>query len=362
MTTWNHPFFIVNPASGAGTTRSRFLGMEPALRRRFPGMEATFTEGPLHAACLAAEVVSRGDVDLLVVFGGDGTLNEAVSGLLSSLGLVHPPTIGGPHPPTPGRDPPVLAVFPGGTGGDFRRLLGLTGDPDRLLDYLARGRPRAVDAGVLDYITLDGRPASRAFLNIASAGISGVVDRYVNSTTKVFGGRVSFLVGTLRGMVRYRNVPMRVRVDGQDFHEGPAALVAIANGRFFGGGMMIAPGAALDDGLLDVVILGDLSKAQFLGLSRTIYSGRHLGRPGIVATQGREVVVTAEREALIDLDGEQVGCLPMTARLVAGSVRLLVLEDPSPLPGVLTPASLPSGAGVGEFENARTDGLRDGIA
>lgn len=336
MTTWSRPFFLVNPASGAGATRSRFLGMEPALRRLFPGMEAAFTEGTLHAARLAAEAVSRGDVDLLVVFGGDGTLNEAVSGLLSPLlGVSRPPAaVGMPHPPTPGG--PVLAVFPGGTGGDFRRLLGLTRDPDRLLDYLARGRPRAVDAGVLDYVTPTGRAATRPFLNIASAGISGVVDRYVNSTTKVFGGRVSFFVGTLRGMARYRNVPMRVQVDGRDFCEGPAALVAVANGRFFGGGMMIAPGAALDDGLLDVVVLGDLSKVRFLGLSRFIYSGRHLGRPGIVATRGREVVVTAEREVLIDLDGEQVGCLPMTARLLAGAVRLLVPEGPGPLAGVLT--------------------------
>ncbi len=317
---WTHPVFIVNPASGAGATRSRFLGMEPALRRLFPGMEATFTEGTLHAARLAAEVASRGDVDLLVVFGGDGTLNEAVSGLLAD---------GRPNAP-------VLAVFPGGTGGDFRRLLGLTADPDRLLDYLARGRPRFVDAGVLEYVTPEGRAETRSFLNIASAGISGVVDRYVNSTTKVFGGRVSFLVGTLRGMVGYRNVPMRVRVDGRDFHEGPAALVAVANGRFFGGGMMIAPGAALDDGLLDVVVLGDLSKARFLGLSRTIYSGRHVGRPGVVATRGREVVVTAEREALIDLDGEQVGRLPMTARLLGGAIRLLVPEGPGPIPGVFT--------------------------
>ncbi len=336
---WNHPFFIVNPASGAGATRSRFLRMQPALRRRFPGMEVTFTEGTLHAAHLAAEAVSRGDVDLVVVFGGDGTLNEAVSGLLSSLAGAPHPFAPDRHPepyPAAIRDAPVLAVFPGGTGGDFRRLLGLTGDPDRLLDYLARGRPRAVDAGVLEYVTPEGRATSRPFLNIASAGISGLVDRYVNATTKVFGGRVSFFVGTLRGMVRYRNVAMRVQVDARDVHEGRAALVAVANGRFFGGGMMIAPGAVLDDGLLDVVVLGDLSKARFLGLSRTIYSGRHLGQAGIVATRGREVVITAEHETLIDLDGEQVGRLPMTARLLAGAVRLLVPEGPGPLPGAFT--------------------------
>lgn len=327
--TWTHPFFVVNPASGAGTTRARFLAMEPALRQLFPGMEAAFTEGTLHAARLVAEVVSRGDVDLLVVFGGDGTINEAVSGLLASAtGAGDSPGLGGPLP--------VLAVLPGGTGGDFRRLLGLTRDRERLLDYLARGRPWAADAGVLEFRTPGGEAATRPFLNIASAGISGVVDRYVNSTTKVFGGRVSFFVGTLRGMVRYRNVPMRVRVDGRDLHEGPTALVAVANGRFFGGGMMVAPAAALDDGLLDVVVIGDLSKVQFLGLSRYIYSGGHVGRPGIVTGRGREVMVTAGGEALIDLDGEQVGCLPMTARVLAGAIRVLVPEGAGPLPGVWT--------------------------
>lgn len=319
MTPWKHPLFIVNPASGAGQTRARFFRMEPDLRRMFCGMDVVFTEGPLHAMRIALDAAKRGETDLLVVFGGDGTLNEVVSGLLSGEGT--------------GR--PVLAVLPGGTGGDFRRLLGLTGDLDRLKRYLVSGRPTAVDAGNLDYVAHDGTVATRYFLNIASAGISGLVDRYVNSTTKVFGGRISFLVGTLRGMFRYKNVFMRVLVDGRCFHEGPAAVVAVANGRFFGGGMMVAPKATLDDGLLDVVVLGDLSKVRFLGLSRFIYSGRHLGQPGITTTRGREVVVTAGGEALIDLDGEQVGRLPMTARVRPGAVRLLVPDWPGLLPCVL---------------------------
>ncbi len=317
--TWSHPLFIVNPASGAGTTRSRFRRMEPALRRLFPHMQAVFTEGPLHATQLAADAVSRGDVDLVVAFGGDGTLNEVVGGLLAG----------------PESDRPVLAVLPGGTGGDFRRLLRLSTATEDLLDYLVRGRPRAVDAGELQYVDAGGQPRCRAFLNIASAGISGLVDRYVNSTTKAFGGRVSFFVGTLRGMLRWRNVPIRVEVDGRTFHEGRAALVAIGNGRFFGGGMMIAPQAALDDGLADVVVLGDLSKARFFGLSRFIYSGRHIGRPGIAMTRGREVVLASEAEVLIDLDGEQVGRLPAEACVRSQAIRLLVPSGVAPLPGVL---------------------------
>jgi len=318
---FQHPLVIVNPASAAGTTHRRFLQLEPRLRRLFPAMEVAVTQGPLHAVDLAAEA-ARDDprretpVDLVMAFGGDGTLNEVVTGLLSGRKA--------------GSEPPVLAVFPSGTGGDFRRLLGLSADPEGLLACLCGGVVRPVDAGLLEYEGPAGDRVSRPFLNIASCGISGLVDRYVNSTTKVFGGRVSFFAGTLRGMLRYQNVAMRVRVDGTEFFEGPAALVAVANGRFFGGGMMIAPRAVLDDGLLDVVVLGDLGKVEFLSLSRFIYSGRHLDRPKIGTARGTQVEVASEAEALIDLDGEQVGRLPLRASVLRAAIRLLVPGPTAP--------------------------------
>ncbi|NOZ02750.1 MAG: diacylglycerol kinase family lipid kinase [Deltaproteobacteria bacterium] len=300
-----NPFFIVNPHSANGATKRRFGSMEPTLRAAFPDMKVAYTEGPMHAATLSGEAVARGD-ELVVACGGDGTLNEVIQ------------PVAGTGCKT------VIAVMPSGTGGDFRRMLGLKTEAEDIVGYLRHGEPRTVDTGILEYANLAGGRDSRAFMNIASCGISGQVDHYVNNTSKALGGRASFLIGSLRGMFGYRNVEMSVKVDDRPFYEGPANLVAVANGRFFGGGMMVAPGSSLDDGLFDVVVFGDLTKLEFIGLSRRIYSGHHLTHPKIRHGRGSTVEVESRDQALIDLDGEQVGGIPMRAGIRPASLRLLV--------------------------------------
>jgi YegS/Rv2252/BmrU family lipid kinase len=301
------PFFVVNPCSANGATRERFARMLPSLRSAFPSMGFSLTERPLHAGELAAQAVRDG-FSPVVACGGDGTLNEAAGGILDAgLG-----------------SEAVLGYLPSGTGGDFRRILDLPAEPADAVPYIASGCERIVDAGRLQFVSADGRTVSRPFVNIASFGISGLVDHYVNTSTKALGGKASFLIGTIRGMLSYDDVRMKVIVDGQVFHEGPCKLVTAANGQFFGGGMQIAPRSALDDGLLDVTILGELSLLEFAGLSRYIYAGTHLDRPKIRSTRGRRIEVTAEGRALIDLDGEQVGRLPVVAEALPGALRLLV--------------------------------------
>lgn len=314
---WSHPFFVVNPVSGAGGAIALFKALEGPLKEKYPNMEYALTEGSMHAMNLVIEAASNKNIDLLGVFGGDGTLNEVVCGLMQSE-----------HRPT-------LAVFPGGTGGDFRRVVGIVRNTKFLVEYLEKGQSVPIDVGLLHYLDRPGE--SRYFLNIASLGISGLVDRYVNSTTKVFGGKVSFIVGTLRGIYRYKNLEMDVTVDGQTFYQGPAALVVTANGRFFGGGMMIAPHAVVDDGLLDVVVLGDFSKLEFIGLSRFIYSGRHIGHKKCTHCRGRVVIVRVAGEALVDIDGEQVGSAPVRVEVIGGALRVLVPQKHA-MPGAFRSA------------------------
>lgn len=301
------PFFVVNPHSANGTTRQRFRDLEPVLRAAFPALRCAFTNAPLHAVSLA-ENAAREGADVLVAVGGDGTVNEVVAGLLAS-----------------GRAGAcALAVMPSGTGGDFRRTAGFPRDPGALVDYLQSSERRPVDAGLLEFVDANGQQRSRPFVNIASLGISGLVDRYVNSSSKALGGTASFLLGSLRGMLAYRNLPMQVRVDGMPFWEGPTNLVAIANGQFFGGGMRVAPGALLDDGAFDVVVFEDLTKPEFVALSAVIYEGRHVGRPKVRITRGTRVEVTAIGDALIDLDGEAVGRAPVKATMLQGALTALL--------------------------------------
>ncbi len=175
-------------------------------------------------------------------------------------------------------------------------------------------RPRRVDVGWLRYVDHEGRPAERAFLNIASFGISGLVVQLVNETPKWLGGTPSFLIGTLRAMAQYRNQRVRVMVDGGEPHEGDVLSVAVANGRFFGGGMQIAPRAEIDDGLFDVVTLG-ITSLESLKQTLNVYRGTHLDHPGITCVQASRVYaepVNAADHVQIDLDGETPGRLPAT--------------------------------------------------
>jgi len=299
--------FIVNPNSANGQTRARFAATQPGLAAVFPEMKVRYTERPCHAIDLACEAAGQ-DFEAIVAVGGDGTLNEVVSGL---------DRCGRP-------DSVLLGMIPSGTGGDFRKTSGFPKSMEQAVAYLSDWRERRVDYGVLTFRNLDGSSGRRPFINIASIGLSGVTDDYVNHTTKAFGGKASFMIGAVRGILAYRNVDMTVRVDGVQIHEGRTALVTMANGRFFGGGMMMAPDAELDDGMLRVVILGDMGKLEFMSLSSAIYAGTHVKHPKCKLARGRVVEVEPASRALIDLDGEMPGMGPVRAEVIPGALRLMV--------------------------------------
>jgi diacylglycerol kinase family enzyme len=184
-----------------------------------------------------------------------------------------------------------------------------------------------MDLGVLRFVAHEGGERTRAFVNVASFGIGGQVDAIVNAMPKWLGGRASFFVGTLQAMVRYRNASVRVRVDGTTWFEGPVFNVAIANGRFFGGGMMIAPQADPSDGRFEVVSLGDLTRAEAIGLSSKIYKGAHLAAEGVKVTTGTTIEAEPMHpwaSVLLDVDGEQPGKLPATATIAKGALTFRV--------------------------------------
>jgi diacylglycerol kinase family enzyme len=174
-------------------------------------------------------------------------------------------------------------------------------------------------------VDFEGHEVTKAFINITSFGVGGVTDKLVNEAPKWLGGKLSFFVGSARAMLRYRNEPVRVRVDGRDFVDGPIFNVAMANGRFFGGGMMIAPNANLSDGVLDVVCLGDMRRTEALALSSKIYKGTHVSSPNVLVTRGAEIEAEPARRAqkvLLDMDGETPGMLPIHVRVAPGLLRV----------------------------------------
>lgn len=306
---------LVNPRSRNGATGRRLDALRGTLRAVLGELEIEATRGPRDAERIAREA-ARAGVERIVIAGGDGTTSEVVTGLLAA-GL-------GAHV--------RLALLPLGTGGDLVRALGVPRDVEGALARIAAGKERSVDAGRARYRDAAGHERESYFLNVASAGISGLVTALVNEAPKSLGGTLSFLIGTLRGIARHRAVPARVVVDGRTIHEGPLVLATAANGRYFGGGMHVAPNALLDDGLLDVTLIGGVSKLRLLRELPKLYTGAHLGAEAVIADRGRTIEITplasdAGADPIhIELDGEPLGRAPVAFEVVPGAVTLLGVD------------------------------------
>ncbi|MBN1606544.1 MAG: diacylglycerol kinase family lipid kinase [Polyangiaceae bacterium] len=303
---------IVNPRAGRGVARVRARRVVGALEQAGVRAELVETGGPDDAARLVREAHSDG-VDCVAIVGGDGSLNEAAQAYIDRQGQA---VVG-----------PELALIPSGTGGDYARTLGLGSSIEDAVTRLLSDQARAVDLGVVELSTADGARVSRAFINILSFGLSGLADVLAQRVPAWLGGRNRYLVSGLWALARYRNAPVRVSVDGQLLHEGPVLTVAVAHGQYFGGGMWIAPNADPADGLFDVIVLADLSRRESLALIGHVYGGSHIGRPKLHVIRGRQVVAEPlgeAREAMIDLDGETAGHLPLAARVLSGALRVRV--------------------------------------
>jgi diacylglycerol kinase family enzyme len=215
-----------------------------------------------------------------------------------------------------------LAICSAGTGGDFARSIGLSGKP--LTTAFASATERRIDVGKASFINHSGQSETRYFLNIASFGSSGLVVEKVNGTSKLFGAKLSFYVGTLRGLLAYRNQRVQLHIDGHVDKQRVVNTVAVANGRYFGGSMMIAPDASLDDGAFDTTVIGDVGALTFLRYAPRLYRGTHLNLPFIHSIRGQIIEANPVDNApiLLELDGEQVGRLPVRFENLPQALRL----------------------------------------
>jgi diacylglycerol kinase (ATP) len=298
--------FLVNPASANGSTGRRWP--EIARQASSQGLigDALLSEAPRHLSELAAQAVSDG-ASVLVVVGGDGSVHEVANGLLAA-----------------GRGSAVeLAVLPRGTGKDFVRSLRIPGDLRTAIDVARNGRPRAVDAGRAKYTSWDGSAAEAYFANFGGAGISGAIARRANVSSKALGGRMSFLWATVAVFAKWKSAAVTARVDDTD-RSGQMFEVLAMNGDYAAGGMWVTPEAEPDDGRLDVLLIGDITKADFVRTFPKIYRGKHLTHPKIELLHGTAVHVDADVPLPIVLDGEQPGTTPVTFELVPHALRVRV--------------------------------------
>jgi len=305
---------VVNPTAGSGRMGRKWPEVSQALKRHFPELRIEETRASGDACALARKFAIEG-VGLVIAAGGDGTVSEVVDGLLEAR--------------DEGAAACELGVVPIGTGSDLARSLGLSGDPVAVAARIASATARKLDAGRVDFIDDHGALCTRHFVNIASFGLSGPTARAVNQAKREsrMSGKALFLWHTIREIIRYRFQHVRVTVDGGEPVEGRIALVAVANGRYFGGGMMIAPEAAQDDGLAEVVIVLGTSKLSMLKDLRLVYSGSHRGLPSCRFLRGRKVTIEPVGDALlngalVDIDGESPGRIPATVEMLPGALQV----------------------------------------
>lgn len=300
------PLFVVNPASGGGRTGKTFGSMRATIERALGPVEVVETAARGHGIALAREGAERGH-PLVVAVGGDGTFHEVCNGVLDAKVETRP----------------EVGLVAQGTGGDFRRTVGLEHRLDAYLDALASKKTRPLDVGHLRYRDPSGREATRWFVNILSAGMGGLVDKFVADAPSFVGGKAAYFAASVRALVQIQEGRLRCSssLDGKAEDRNLATfMLAICNGRYFGGGMHVAPMADPADGVFDVVSLGARSKLAFAVQSSSIYEGKHLDKPGTqhFRCDRLELDLVDDRARgvfLLDVDGEPLGGLPITVEL-----------------------------------------------
>lgn len=302
---------IVNPHAGGGRARQLWPELRTALDATVGTYATRWTTRPGEAT-EHARTALRDGYDRVLAVGGDGTLNEVANGFFDG--------------DTPIRPSAVLAPISCGTGSDFRRSLDASMPPEAAVHTLLQDRFCTIDLGRLRYTTEDGDDATRHFVNIASFGMGGAVDHLVQSLPMKArrSGRLAYLYAILHTLVRQPNVPVDLSIDGVPRGTFRIRNVAVANGRFFGGGLPIAPRARLDDGRFDVIVLGDLTRRALLRHAHRFYRGTHTALKHVFTVRGTRITATPTTDATVrlDVDGEPLGRLPATFEIVPQALRV----------------------------------------
>lgn len=267
------------------------------------------TEKQGHATELALEAVNE-NADYIIAAGGDGTLNEVVNGIMQAS----------PEK----RERIVLALYPQGTGNDFARTSGSPKSPEELAACLGNGIVRKIDIGQADFTGFNGEMQTRYFDNIAEIGVGAKAVEIVNRSKKTLGSTLTFFLGVIRAFVGYKQ--QGVRIKAKDFQwVGKIVAVCMANGKYFGSGLGIAPGASLDDGKLSLVIVGNIRIIHFLRYMPSLRKLKFIKHPEVRYMKVDSCEIMANEKYPVEMDGENVGFTPISAGIVPAAINFLVM-------------------------------------
>lgn len=301
----NHARVIVNPAAGRNSTKKRWPDISALLKHIGLSFDHQFTECSGHAIELAKEAVDKG-YRYVVAVGGDGTVHEVANGLLHS----------------PDVQEMALGIISTGTGSDFNRTAGIPHDHLMSCSHLTSPGRLLIDVGTVEY-RRNGVMEKRFFVNSAGAGFDAAVVEATESAPKYFGGTVPYVIGLLRTLIGYRNKRVTMRTEESEEKARILSLV-VNNGMYIGGGMKITPLASLDDGLLDVLVLGDVSKPDLLKTFPKVYKGTHLSHPKVSLRKVTGIDIESEERMPVYADGEILGETPASFRIIPSALKIVM--------------------------------------
>ena len=296
---------IVNPTSGRGHAAGLWKGVRPHLKG---DVETVQTEGPGHATELAAQAIKKGAATIVAV-GGDGTINEVVNGFFENDRLISQNT--------------TLGIFSHGTGSDLQRFLQAPKDGAAAAVLLQTGKPRLIDLLKVRYTNFQGRWASRYSINITSFGMGGTVASRVHRSSKIFGGKVSFMLATLRAAVTFGGSSVALCFDQSKTMPVKVINVAIGNGRYHGGGMLACPRAVIDDGFFDVTVIQFMRLPELVRNLTLLYNGEIYSHPKVRFFRAKWLQADSKETTLLEIDGEPLGRLPVEISIVPQAIRVL---------------------------------------
>ena len=300
--------FIVNPQAAMGSTGREWPRIQSFAQERLGLFQAYLTSGPGVATLLTRDALQNG-AERIICVGGDGTLNEVVNGFMTEDGPI--------------RADAKLGYIPRGTGLDFIKCSAIPKEPAKALDLIAHSHSKRIDLGRIRFKPSNGQSFHRYFHNITSFGLAGEVVKRVNRNSKIFGGFISFIWSTLITILVYKKKKIRLKVDDHFDEVINTWNIVVANGRYCGGGMCVAPEAKMDDGQFNITVIGDLSLIEVFRNLPKLYTGNILKAIKVFPLVGKKVEAHSNQHVLLDVDGEQPGRLPVTIDILPNALSII---------------------------------------
>ncbi|HLR34341.1 MAG TPA: diacylglycerol kinase family protein [Tissierellales bacterium] len=268
--------FIVNPIAGGGRAKDYIPIIKEVMKENNKDYNIVNTKAPKEAIALTVEGVKSG-YTVIVAVGGDGTINEVAEGLIMS------------------KSNSLLAVIPGGTGNDSARTLNVPRNPYEALNLLVKGESKEIDIAFVN---------DRIFLNIASVGLDSEIVKNAETIKKRVKGKVAYLISVFRTLFIYRNKKVKVQIDDKSLDED-IILLAVANGKYYGGGLKICPDALMGDGYFHVCIVKKIPKLKIFFLFPTMFKGLHTKFEKYVKIhKAKRIKIMTDEDAYLNIDGE----------------------------------------------------------